>query len=292
VHPSSARSGYIELPYTLPQDSTLFLLFRERTNAIWQSKLDWIAKYGGLIFLDTHPDYMSMDGAENSPREYRLDFYASFLSFIRSKYKGAYWHALPHQVARMAQDVLPVPAGAEFQTAASAVVRTPPAETSSGWRDARPTLRVPPKVWIDLDNTPHVPFFTPIIQELERRGYDVSLTARDAFQVRELAVNHGLNVKILGRHYGKNKLLKLLGLACRTLQLMPRVLANRPHLALSHGARSQMLLSNLLRIPTVLIDDYEYSVYPPLVVPQWMIIPEASAIEIWRDENRVAMYDA
>ena len=43
------------------------------------------------------------------------------------------------------------------------------------------------KVWIDLDNTPHVPFFIPVLRELERRGYEVVLTARDAFQVCELA---------------------------------------------------------------------------------------------------------
>src|ERR1019366_7053802 len=35
------------------------------------------------------------------------------------------------------------------------------------------------KIWIDLDNSPHVPFFAPIIEELERHGYSVLLTARD-----------------------------------------------------------------------------------------------------------------
>ena len=35
-------------------------------------------------------------------------------------------------------------------------------------------------IWIDLDNTPHIPFFRPIIRELEHRGYTVLLTARDA----------------------------------------------------------------------------------------------------------------
>jgi predicted glycosyltransferase len=45
----------------------------------------------------------------------------------------------------------------------------------------------PKKVWIDLENSPHVPFFKPIIEELERRGYSVLVTARDCFQVCELA---------------------------------------------------------------------------------------------------------
>ena len=28
------------------------------------------------------------------------------------------------------------------------------------------------KVWIDLDNSPHVPFFLPIIEELRKRGHE------------------------------------------------------------------------------------------------------------------------
>ena len=56
------------------------------------------------------------------------------------------------------------------------------------------------KVWIDLDNTPHVPFFIPVLRELERRGYEVILTARDAFQVCELADLKGLKYEKIGRH--------------------------------------------------------------------------------------------
>ncbi len=41
-------------------------------------------------------------------------------------------------------------------------------------------------IWIDLDNSPHVLFFKPIIDQLEQSGFKVLVTARDAFQVREL----------------------------------------------------------------------------------------------------------
>ncbi len=58
----------------------------------------------------------------------------------------------------------------------AAVPRTLPA---SGSRDEG-------KIWVDLDNSPHVPFFRPIIDELRARGYEVVITARDAYQVREL----------------------------------------------------------------------------------------------------------
>jgi predicted glycosyltransferase len=130
------------------------------------------------------------------------------------------------------------------------------------------------KIWIDLDNTPHVPFFKPIIRELEKRGYTVVLTARDAFQACELATRFGLNYTKVGRHYGKNRFLKVWGLAWRSVQLLPFVIREKPVMGLSHGSRAQILLCNLLRIPTVLIMDYEHARTPPLVRPRWEIVPE------------------
>jgi predicted glycosyltransferase len=129
------------------------------------------------------------------------------------------------------------------------------------------------KIWIDLDNTPHVPFFKPIIRELESRGHSVVLTARDAFQVCELAVKMGLNPKKVGHHYGKNRFMKVCGLGWRSLQLLPTVMKQRPDLALSHGSRSQILLCNLLRIPTVMVMDYEFAQTPWLLQPRWEIVP-------------------
>src|SRR5436190_6046672 len=131
------------------------------------------------------------------------------------------------------------------------------------------------KIWIDLDNTPHVPFFKPIIRELERRGHSVAITARDAFQVCEMADRLGVSYTKVGRHYGKNSFLKVWGLGWRSAQLLPFVTQERPALALSHGSRAQILLSNLLRIPTVLIMDYEHVQTPPLVRPRWEIVPDA-----------------
>jgi predicted glycosyltransferase len=84
------------------------------------------------------------------------------------------------------------------------------------------------KIWIDLDNSPHVPFFAPIVGELETRGYLTMLTARDCFQVHELAEQFHLNYKLIGRHSGKSKFRKLAGLGWRALQLMPTVMRQKP----------------------------------------------------------------
>ena len=51
------------MPYTLPQDSTLFLVLGEITPEIWMRKLDWIAEHGGMALVDVHPDYISFNGS-------------------------------------------------------------------------------------------------------------------------------------------------------------------------------------------------------------------------------------
>lgn len=130
------------------------------------------------------------------------------------------------------------------------------------------------KIWIDLDNSPHVPFFSPIIEELERRGYQVFITARDCFQVCELADILGLNYKRVGRHYGKSKLLKVAGLCLRALQLVPSILREKPNLAISHGSRAQLLLSSLVGVPSIVIVDYEFVKGLGLVHPTWVMVPD------------------
>jgi predicted glycosyltransferase len=100
------------------------------------------------------------------------------------------------------------------------------------------------------------------------------MTARDCFQVRELADLFGLKYKLIGHHYGKNKVLKIIGLCTRALQMMPTAVREKPALALSHGSRSQLILSKLLGIPAVMIGDYEFATLFALVRPAWLIVPE------------------
>src|SRR5947207_12154000 len=82
---NGSRSGYVELPYTLPQDSTLFLLLREETPEIWFRKLDWITEHGGMALLITHPDYMNMNGESQKTGEYPVELYKQLLGYIQDK---------------------------------------------------------------------------------------------------------------------------------------------------------------------------------------------------------------
>jgi predicted glycosyltransferase len=122
-----------------------------------------------------------------------------------------------------------------------------------------PTGHARHTVWIDLENSPHVPFFLPIIKELEARGCKVVVTARDCFQVCELAELAGLKYRTIGHHYGKNPIAKLTGLGIRVLQLASPILKERPEICVSHGSRSSIILSALLGIPSINIVDYEFA---------------------------------
>jgi glycosyltransferase involved in cell wall biosynthesis len=93
-----SRNGYVELPYTLPQDSTLFLLFGERTSDIWLKKLDWIAKHGGMALVDVHPDYISFD-ERSIGSVYPSAKYAELLGYIQDRYKGEFWNVTPSELA-------------------------------------------------------------------------------------------------------------------------------------------------------------------------------------------------
>jgi uncharacterized protein len=147
------------------------------------------------------------------------------------------------------------------------------------------------KIWIDLDNSPHVPFFAPIIDELERRDYSVSLTARDCFQVRELADLFNLKCRIVGRHFGKNTLRKLTGLCVRASQLAPVILKDRPDLAVSHGSRSQLIVAASLGIPSLFIGDYEFSTVSAVIHPTWLMCPAViPSSSIQGDPRRVLKY--
>jgi len=148
------------------------------------------------------------------------------------------------------------------------------------------------KIWIDLDNSPHVPFFVPIIKELEGLGYQVVLTARDCFQVRDLVGLFKLHCKFVGHHYGRHKLAKIAGTCIRGLQLASLVRGEKVRLAVAHGSRAQTLAATLLGIPSLSLWDYEFTRGLGSLRADWVMVPAVipdSAIRA--DASRVFKYE-
>ena len=81
---------FVELPYTMPQDHTLFVSLGETSDRIWRDKLQFIQRHHGMALMLTHPDYL------DSPS--RLAVYRDFLLWLRDH--SAHWHVLPRQMSR------------------------------------------------------------------------------------------------------------------------------------------------------------------------------------------------
>ncbi|HEX3857595.1 MAG TPA: DUF354 domain-containing protein [Verrucomicrobiae bacterium] len=290
-------SGYVELPYTLIQDFNLFVVLRESTIDVWKKKLEWIVSKGGMALLIVHPDYTNFSNNGLAADEFPAKHYAEFLRYVKETYAGLYWNALPREVAelvRSRKQSLPSdrtefkPLTPDVRPAAQS---RPDLIASSIKLNSSKRNGTKPSIWIDLDNTPHVVFFEPIIEELRARGFHLTITARDAFQVCELADQKKITYEKIGRHYGKNRFLKVAGVLYRAMQLAPVALREKPVLSLSHGARSQIVISNLLQIPTLLFADYEFAEYPPLMRPTWEMAPSIIPDEaLCCDKDHVKKY--
>lgn len=96
--------GYIELPYTLTQDFTALIIFKDNNLNIWKEKLEWIAQRGGMALLNTHPDYMYFGNGKRSADEYPVANYTDFIHYIKRHYKDQYWHILPREMASFWHD--------------------------------------------------------------------------------------------------------------------------------------------------------------------------------------------
>jgi hypothetical protein len=82
------NQGQIELPITLPQDHTLFVILRQSAR-VWLEKADFLRRREGMALLIVHPDYM-LDHE-------RLEAYEQFLDAFRNDPTA--WKALPREVS-------------------------------------------------------------------------------------------------------------------------------------------------------------------------------------------------
>ena len=101
-----SKGGYLELPYTLPQDFTPFVLMQEKTIKIWQEKTDWIADNGGMVLVNVHPDYTSFDPVNIHSEEFNVKIYREFLIYINTRYGSEFWNPLPMHIARYCEPFL------------------------------------------------------------------------------------------------------------------------------------------------------------------------------------------
>lgn len=120
------------------------------------------------------------------------------------------------------------------------------------------------RVLIDLTNSPHVPFFAPIVRTLRADGHDVVVTARRFAQTIELASLHGLDVHVIGAHGGTSRFGKARAAIGRSWALWRFARREaREHgpfdVAVSHGSTDLPLVARRLKIPHTTVFDYEWA---------------------------------
>ena len=113
-------------------------------------------------------------------------------------------------------------------------------------------------IWIDLANSPHVPFFRALIPEFERRGHEVLVTVRQYAQTVELASAAGIAHVVIGGHGGAGLLGKAGNLIGRTAALVHWARGRGIDLAVSHNSYSQIAAARTLGIKSVTLMDYEH----------------------------------
>ena len=80
---------FVELPYTVPQDHSLFYALDARDISIWREKTRWLVANRGMVLTLTHPDYLMERG--------RLAYYEEYLAFLKAIPHA--WHCLPREMA-------------------------------------------------------------------------------------------------------------------------------------------------------------------------------------------------
>lgn len=114
------------------------------------------------------------------------------------------------------------------------------------------------RIWIDLANSPHVPFFRALIPEFKKRGVEVEISARDFAQTVELAKAAGLSTVQIGEHGGRALNAKAGNLVWRARALSRWARGRGFDLAVSHNSYAQVLAARFLSIRSVTLMDYEH----------------------------------
>ncbi len=114
------------------------------------------------------------------------------------------------------------------------------------------------RVWIDLANSPHVPFLRALTDRFTAAGHEVEITAREFAETVPLARAAGFTPHVIGKHGGREVLSKAGNLMSRAWNLVHWARKRRFDLAVSHNSYSQIVAARALRIKIVTLMDYEH----------------------------------
>ncbi|MEP6570022.1 MAG: DUF354 domain-containing protein, partial [Acidobacteriota bacterium] len=153
------------------------------------------------------------------------------------------------------------------------------------------------RIWIDLANSPHVPFFRSLANNFIQRNHEVIVTARDFAETVKLAEAAGFDPQVIGGHGGGKLAGKAGNLVQRAMALARWARGRNLDLAVSHNSYSQILAGRALSLRTVTLMDYEHQpanhlafrMASRIIVPR--AFPEAALARFGASFGKVKQYD-
>ena len=115
------------------------------------------------------------------------------------------------------------------------------------------------RVWVDCTAAAHPLVLRPIIELLEAAENEVEVTTRSYGQTEQILERLGIAHTSVGEHGGGSVPGKAAALAGRSARLARWARGEGFDLALAHGSVDIAVVSRLLRIPLVQMNDYEHA---------------------------------
>lgn len=132
------------------------------------------------------------------------------------------------------------------------------------------------KIWFDLSNAPHINLFKDLLKDLESEGHEIIVTCRPLSNTVSLLDLHKINYTIIGKHYGKKLLKKVIGYPIRVHQLKKFIKPLKANIAISQSSFHSPVAARLLGIPSIYMNDNEHAMgnIPSFLCATKIMIPE------------------
>jgi uncharacterized protein len=115
------------------------------------------------------------------------------------------------------------------------------------------------RVWVDLTNPAHVVILRPLVELLEERGDEVTVTARPLSHTTELLDDWGHAYTAIGHHGGASRVGKALAASARAAQMLRFARGRGFDYGLAHGSTDLPPVARALRFPNTTMFDYEWA---------------------------------
>lgn len=131
------------------------------------------------------------------------------------------------------------------------------------------------KIWFDITNSPHINLFEGLIRELQQE-HEVIITSRPLANTVELLDLHRMTHTVVGKHYGKAFLRKLMGYPIRVWELYAFLRDKHIDVAISQSSFHSPLAARMLGVRSIYMNDNEYAMgnIPSFMSASKIMVPE------------------